>query len=388
VLPVNHVLLTRRHVSPLPAPHRRPPYPSRLPPRPSILTIGTFDGVHRGHAALLSRAADLRASSHPAARIIALTFDPHPATTLKPEAVPPRLTTFPQREALLRTAGADEVVRLHPTPDLLSQTPEAFIQTLVATHHPVAFVEGPDFRFGRARAGDLNALRRLGQQHNFSAHVVDPVTVALDDCTIVPASSTIARWLLHNARVRDAALVLGHPYELTGTVIQGDRRGRTIGFPTANLATDQLIPADGVYAARAILPDGRTLTAALSIGTKPTFGPHARTVEAFIMTDNDSGTMGGTGVPPVLSEPHTSNPETALTPSPSLPLPLPPSHLPGLPEYDWPLRLELHSWIRDQLKFESLDTLVAQMHRDCARIRTIIESPTPDPHRPELAACR
>jgi riboflavin kinase/FMN adenylyltransferase len=169
----------------------------------------------------------------------------------------------------------------------------------------------------------------------FTVEVVPPVEVALTDHQCVPARSTIVRWLLSNGRVRDAAVVLGRPYELEGTVVRGDRRGRTIGFPTANLEVPTLIPADGVYAAIATLPDGRRLGAAVSIGSKPTFGTHARAVEAFLL------------------QPGTES--RAWKP------------IEGLPEYGWTLRLSMLAWVREQVKFDSLDSLLAQMERDCRR---------------------
>jgi riboflavin kinase/FMN adenylyltransferase len=155
----------------------------------------------------------------------------------------------------------------------------------------------------------------------------------------VPASSSIARWLIEHGRVRDAAAVLGRAYEMTGTVVAGDRLGRQIGYPTANLDSPCLAPADGVYCGTAVLPDRRRVTAATSVGTKPTFGERARTVEAFLLLD-------GTG--------REWRP------------------IPGLPEYGWPLRLEFTHWLRDQTRFDSVEELLAQMGRDTARTRELL----------------
>lgn len=330
---------------------------------PTALTIGTFDGVHRGHAALIARARTL-ATPHaapPATKVIALCFDPHPLTLLNPAAAPPRLTSFDERAALLREAGADDVIQLNPTQDLLDLTPEAFIDRLVADHAPIAIVEGPDFCFGRRRSGTLDTLRALGTIHHFTTDVVDPVEVALNDHTIVRASSSITRWLLSHGRVADAAAVLGRPYTLTATVVQGDRRGRTIGFPTTNLNTDQLLPADAVYACRATLPTGTTHPAALSIGTKPTFNGTTRTAEAHIILSASSRS----------SEPSRSG-STSWSP------------LPNLPEYNWTLKLDVLAWLRDQVRFHSLDALRDQLHRDCRRtIDHCTTTPTPaPPHSP------
>ena len=305
---------------------------------PSVLSIGTFDGVHRGHQALIHRAREI-ADRHPGARVIALVFKPNPLEVLRPEQAPPRLSMFEQRKQWILAAGADEVVRLEPTPEFLAETPEQFVRWCVEKFNPIAFVEGDDFHFGRARAGTNAVLAEFGRLLGFTVDVVPTRTVALTDHQYVPARSTIVRWLLTSGRARDAAIVLGRPYELNGTVVRGDRRGRTIGFPTANLEISTLIPADGIYAAAAHLPDGRALPAALSVGTKPTFGTHARTAEAFLLQpDVDTRTW----VP-----------------------------IAGLPEYGWQLRLELLAWVREQVRFDSLPALLEQMERDCQRCHSI-----------------
>lgn len=303
----------------------------------SVLTIGTFDGVHVGHAAILSAARGLADSLH--ARVVALVFDPHPTSILRPGKEPARLSTFRQRSRWLRECGADAVQRLEPSRDLLSLGPEDFI-TLVKDHHsPVGFVEGADFRFGKGRAGDVSTLARLGERLGFQTVILDRIGVDLEDQTIVGASSTIIRELVAAGRVRDAARVLGRPYELVGQVVTGDRRGRTIGYPTANLKSECAPPGDGVYAAWACLPDSTTLPAAVSVGTKPTFGEHARAVEAFIF-----------------------RPDAALEWSP----------LPGIPEYGWDLTLRLVGWIRDQVRFGSLPELLDQMARDCQAAKRLL----------------
>jgi riboflavin kinase/FMN adenylyltransferase len=323
------------------------------PPR-TVVTIGTFDGVHRGHAALVGRARELAEAAGHNTRVVTLAFDPHPASVLAPERTPARLTTFDQRARFLGAAGADEVVRLEPTGELLSLSPNAFVERLVAELHPAAIVEGPDFRFGHARAGDVTTLRSLGEELGFTVEVVPPVEAVLDDGSLVRASSSIARWLLQHGRVRDAAAVLGRPYEMVGTVERGDRRGRTIGYPTANLVSPNMIPADGVYAGRAILDDGRELVAAISVGDKPTFGGATRAVEAYILPDGDRPGQWST--------------------------------LPGLPEYGWGLRLRFEHWIREQIRFDGLPALLAQMERDCDRVRNIMRGAVDRP-APQEAAC-
>lgn len=327
-----------------------------------VLSIGTFDGVHLGHQALVQHAAAIAARSGAASgtrpRVVVLAFDPNPLEVLAPGQAPARLTTWAQRERHLLAAGADEVVKLEPTRELLAMPAAAFVEHLVRDYHPTAIVEGADFRFGAKRAGDINTLRELGKAHGFTVDVVDQVEVPLTDHTIAPARSTMLRWLIEHGRVGDAACLLGRPYAMAGTVVSGDRRGRTIGFPTANLDSPCLAPADGVYAGRAKLPDGRTLAAAISVGTKPTFGTHARAVEAYLMDDSAGAIASGrTG-------------EWAK--------------IEGLPEYAWELELEFLAFVRDQAKFESLDALLAQMSRDCTRCREIATSAT-QPSR--TAAC-
>ncbi len=317
-------------------------------PRAAVLTIGTFDGVHVGHRALLERARKLAAPAggRASARVVALAFDPNPLEVLSPAGAPARLTTWAQRDRLLRGAGADEVVRLDPTPALLALSPEGFVDQLESQYRPVAVVEGADFRFGAKRAGDVALLRSLGAARGFSVDVVGQVECALNDHTIAPARSSVIRWLIANGRVSDAARLLGRPYAMAGTVRRGDQRGRTIGYPTVNVESPCLAPADGVYAGRARLPDGRTLAAAISVGTKPTFGPHARAVEAFVM----EARVGENGRTPAKAD------------------------LSALPDYGWEMELEFLAFVRDQVRFDTLDELLGQMGRDCAACLSIAET--------------
>ncbi len=304
--------------------------------RPTALTIGNFDGVHLGHAALIRRAREL---AGPSGRVVALSFDPHPASVLRPGHAPSRLTTFQRRGELLGALGADEVLPLVPSQDLLSLSPEAFVERVVREHGATRFVEGRDFRFGHKRAGDTTALKQFAAKLGASAEIVDPVRVALTDQSVCVASSTMVRWLLENGRVRDAAAMLGRPPELSGVVTRGDRLGRTLGFPTANIDCDTALPADGVYAADALLDDGRRFSVALSIGSRPTFDGVDRRVEAHLLGIN----TGAAEWAPI----------------------------PGLPEYGWRVRLELTAWIRDQVRFANIDQLRDQLARDCDRARQI-----------------
>ncbi len=304
----------------------------------TALTIGNFDGVHLGHQALVARA---RQRVGAGGRVVALVFDPHPMTVLRPEAAPVSLTTFGQREASLLAAGASGVERLEPTRELLGLAPEAFMRAKVDRYAPSFVVEGEDFHFGKGRAGSVATLRELGARMNFVCDVVPPVEVALSDHQIVRASSTMLRWLLSHGRVADVVRLLGRPMEIAGTVVPGDRRGREIGVPTANLDTPQVLPADGVYAGVAVLPGGRQLPAAINVGTRPTFAGVGRRLEVHVI-DGRSGAW---------------------------------SAIPGLPEYGWPLRVWLVSWVREDLRFDSVASLCDQMARDIARCRDIAEAP-------------
>lgn len=308
----------------------------------TVLSIGNFDGVHIGHAALIRRARDVAGN----ARVVALAFDPHPATKLKPAAAPERLTRFDRREALLLQAGADEVVRLRPDEITLGRSAAEFADWLVLTFAPQRIVEGSDFHFGKGRGGNVRTLAEFGAalapEARFSVDVVQPVQVALDDQLVVTASSSITRWLVAQGRVRDAAAVLGRFHQVDGTVVRGDQRGRTIGFPTANLkqdGDDVLLPADGVYVAYATLPDGSVSPAAVNIGTRPTFNGLERRVEAIVLND-ESGSIR--------------------------PLPI--------GEYGWQLKLCFVAWLRDQVKFSGIEALRAQLSRDLLRVGAALQA--------------
>ena len=171
------------------------------------LTIGTFDGVHAGHRALV-RAC--RSHVGPGGRVVVLAFDPHPLTRIRPEAAPGRLTTFERKRELLIAAGATEVVQLRPEDALLGEAPCEFLAWLARTFSPSLVVEGSDFRFGKDRAGDITTLRTSGPLLGFQTHVVPEVDVVLGDNTLAPARSSLVRWLLSHARVFEAAAV-GHP---------------------------------------------------------------------------------------------------------------------------------------------------------------------------------
>lgn len=304
------------------------------------MTIGNFDGVHVGHRELVRRARGLVDGAEGRGRVVALVFDPHPLTALRTAAAPARLSTFSQRERWLREAGADEVVRLVPTPDVLGLEAEGFVDRVVAQHRPSAWVEGADFRFGKARRGDVALLARRGAVDGFVMDVVEPVEVTLADQCVTPASSTLVRWLVSHGRVSDAAAALGRPYEVEGVVVRGDQRGRTIDCPTANLECEHLLPLDGVYAGAGALPDGRRFPAAISVGDKPTFDGRMRVCEAHLVGWRGPVAEGGA-------------------------------------EYGWRLRLEFGVFLRDQVKYDGVGPLVEQLGRDIARSRALFGAREP-----------
>jgi riboflavin kinase/FMN adenylyltransferase len=298
----------------------------------TAITIGNFDGVHLGHVRLIGES---RKRLHDKGRIIVLSFDPHPATVLRPQAVPPRLSSFRQRTSWCKHAGANEVLAIHPSPEVLRQSPEEFLSWLVRNYSPRFIVEGPDFRFGRGRAGSVQTLRELEASLGYQTVVVDPVCASLADQSIVTVSSTMIRWVLERGRVRDAQRLLGRPYEICAKVVAGDKRGRNIGVPTINLDhQDFLLPADGIYSGEALLDDHQQFRAAISVGTKPTFGKFPRVCEAHLI-----GFHG------------------------------------RLDDYGWHVRLRFHDWLRDQLKYDRVDRLIDQLRRDIERCMT---TPTSD----------
>ncbi|MFW6155269.1 MAG: bifunctional riboflavin kinase/FAD synthetase [Planctomycetota bacterium] len=264
----------------------------RLSERPTgcVVTIGNFDGVHRGHQSILATARGL--ARREGTRAIAMTFEPSPLRVLAPERAPAKLMHLDQRCEALTSEGADDVVVIHTTPGLLHLTPEAFVRDILVDHlGPRHVVEGPNFFFGHHRAGNVKTLAGLGREMGFETHVVEPVTVKLTDGTVTRVSSSLVRHLLTEGKVEDAAVCLGRPHTLRGLVVRGRGVGRELHLETANLdCEDQLLPADGVYAAWAAL-NGQTCPAAVSVGVRPTFGLHQRAVEAHLL--DHEGTLYG-----------------------------------------------------------------------------------------------
>jgi len=295
-----------------------------LPPD-AVLTIGNFDGLHRGHRQLLGICRTLR-DEGPHRSVVLVTFEPHPLVVLRPELAPPRLTPRPEKQALLEAEHVDCLVELPPEPAILNLTAEQFWAILRDQVRPSWIVEGRSFNFGKDRAGTLETLRQWAASSPVRIRAVDPCTVALLDLSIVHVSSSLIRFLLSCGRARDAAICLGRPYALEGDIVMGYHRGRSIGIPTANLnCPEQLIPADGVYAGRAAV-QGDAFPAAVSIGTMPTFGENDRQVEIHLV-----GFEGDL--------------------------------------YGQALRVEILDWLRDQRKYSSPEALAAQIGRDIQDVR-------------------
>lgn len=303
-------------------------FPLQVPTTASggVVTIGNFDGVHRGHQAMLSvvrESADRRKS--PA---VVVTFDPHPITVLKPNVQLPRLSTIAVRTELLKLHGADQVIVLPVNRQLLNMTPERFFQDIVLTQlQPVGIVEGPDFRFGRDRAGDTTMLKSFCDAEAIDLEVITAVCDlgGQQDSMI---SSTRIRGLLSEGRLAAAVQLLGHRYSLSGVVRHGAGRGGGLGFPTANLEQiETLLPADGVYAAECLIAETR-YAVAVSIGPNPTFGDQRRKVECHVI--GFSGDL-----------------------------------------YDQQLRVDLKADIRGLVSFDSLEALKQQIELDIAATVTL-----------------
>ncbi|PJI94400.1 bifunctional riboflavin kinase/FAD synthetase [Luteimicrobium subarcticum] len=268
---------------------------------PTVVTIGNFDGVHRGHAEVC-RAIAARARED-GAHAVAVTFDPHPLAVHRPEHAPELITGVRDRLDLLAEAGLDAVLLVRYTLDFAAQTPEEFVvRYLVDGLRAQRVVVGRDVRFGRDNSGTLETMVALGARHGFVVEVVGDV-----GATTEPAharwSSTYVRELLAQGDVVAAAGVLGRPHRLRGEVVHGDARGRELGFPTANLGAvadgtpvQGLVPADGVYAGWLVrspgTPAAERLPAAVSIGTNPTFDGQERRVEAYVLDRTDLDLYG------------------------------------------------------------------------------------------------
>jgi riboflavin kinase/FMN adenylyltransferase len=305
-----------------------------------VVTIGSFDGVHRGHAGVLARmVADARAAG---AAAVAVTFTPHPAQVHRPEVAPPLLTGDADRLELLARTGLDGVLLVTYTLEFARQTPEEFVRRyLVEGLHARTVVVGRDVRFGLDNAGDLATMVALGERYGFDVEVIEDVAGEApggDAPTHRRWSSTWVREALTAGDVRQAAHVLGRPHRMRGEVVHGDARGRELGFPTANLSPEAtgMVPADGVYAGwlrrTACPPDApdAVLPAAISVGTNPTFAGSQRRVEAYVLDRTDLDLYGEEVV------------------------------------------LEFVELLRPTLRFDSVEALVERMHADVEGVRHVL----------------
>jgi riboflavin kinase/FMN adenylyltransferase len=308
------------------------PEPSFRASTGAIYAPGNHDGVHLGHRALLRRCRELANQAPIPLSVAALTFDPHPAALLSPERVPARLTTIARRTELLYAAGADEVVVQQFDHKLAELPPDAFLSRLFA-RGAAGFVVGPDFRFGKDRAGDVAMLERVAERDRLKLFVEPPVMLGGER-----VSSSAIRKALVEGDVEKASAMLGRVHELEGEVVVGNQRGRTIGFPTANLSgTEVLHPRDGVYAviARVVARPGESTPAentprqilhgVANLGTRPTLAA-GRSVEAHLF--DFQGDL-----------------------------------------YGKRLRIGFVRRVRDEQKFATLDALVAQIARDSEQSR-------------------
>jgi riboflavin kinase/FMN adenylyltransferase len=299
----------------------------------TVVIIGNFDGVHRGHRMVVSRARAVAAELG-VAEVVAATFDPHPMAVLRPEHAPLALTDIEGRSTLLAEAGVDDVLVIPFSREIAAWTPEEFVQrVLVDGLHIRAVVVGANFRFGARASGDVATLREAGERHGFAVE-----GIALDGGPQV-WSSTYVRTCLAAGDVEGAAEALGRPYAVSGRVVRGDQRGRELGYPTANVLIGGLAaPADGVYAGWLTLldpadgsPAGEPLPAAISVGTNPTFdGERERRVEAYVLDRTD------------------------------------------LELYGKPVEVSFVARIRGMVKFDSVDELVETMAHDVARTRELL----------------
>jgi riboflavin kinase/FMN adenylyltransferase len=290
----------------------------------NVVVIGVFDGVHKGHQQLLNRAKEI-ADGRP---IVALTFDPHPTTVFAPDKAPTMLTTLADRVELLKIHNADQVAVMKFNEKFAAMSAEDFVSTVLVNQlHASTVIVGKNFTYGHKAAGNVDTLIKSGITHNFT---VDAQDLKSDSSVI---SSSRIRALVIEGKVEEARELLSRPHRLDGVVVHGEKRGREIGYPTANLGSldGQTIPADGVYAGW--LTVGINFwPAAISIGTNPTFeGERGRQVEAYALDQE------------------------------------------GLELYDKSASIEFGWYLRPTLKFDGLDELLVQMKLDCDKARELTE---------------
>jgi riboflavin kinase/FMN adenylyltransferase len=296
---------------------------------PTVATVGNFDGVHLGHRHVISTAHDIAAEVG-GLPVVVVTFDPHPMRVIRPDVAPAALTTLERRAELLREAGADAMLVVEFTEDLAHWPPERFVEAvLVDALHAAAVVVGENFRFGHRAAGDIAVLKQLGERDGFRVE-----GIALDGVDR-PWSSTYIRERLRAGDVESAAQALGRLFSIEGVVVEGDHRGRTLGYPTANVPTSGLtaVPADGVYAGwlrRLDESDAPAMPSAISVGTNPTFAGVQHRVESYVLGRDD------------------------------------------LELYGVPVEVSFAARLRGMVTFDDIDELIEQMARDCERAAAIL----------------
>lgn len=304
------------------------------------LTIGNFDGVHLGHQKIIESAKAISKTLNNCP-IAVMTFDPHPAMILHPNETLRVLTPLHIKTALLEKYGVDYLIVFKDNYKVLTLSPQDFISDFIMKEiSPQALIEGDDFHFGYGRSGNIDTLRELGQQHNFSVTIIESQNISVDN-EKVRVSSTVIRRLLHKGDVADASRALGRPYRLIGNIIHGRGKGAEIGFPTANIDPhDQIIPAEGVYAGFVSLADSieqisaanQKLPAVFSLGRAKTFVTnHPLLIEAHIL-DKNIGSI-----------------------------------------YDKFLAMDFVGFIRTQFRFESEAKLVEQIAKDCRKAENILQ---------------
>ncbi|QKW09505.1 bifunctional riboflavin kinase/FAD synthetase [Streptomyces sp. NA04227] len=295
----------------------------------SVVTIGSYDGVHRGHQLIIGRAVErARELGIPS---VVVTFDPHPSEVVRPGSHPPLLAPHHRRADLMAELGVDAVLVLPFTHEFSKLSPADFVvKVLIDRLHAKSVVEGPNFRFGHKAAGNVDFLRELGATYDYEVEVID-LFVSGEAGGGKPFSSTLTRALIAEGDVAGAAEILGRPHRVEGIVVRGAQRGRELGFPTANVETlpHTAIPADGVYAGW-LQVDGEAMPAAVSVGTNPQFDGTERTVEAYAIDRV------------------------------------------GLDLYGLHVAVDFLAFVRGQAKFESVDVLLDAIADDVQRCRVLL----------------
>jgi len=288
-----------------------------------VAALGNFDGVHRGHQKILDRVC--RQAAERGGTPVVVTFDPHPPRVVRPDKAPPLLMTLDQKIEAFGRAGIEGVAVVQFTPDMARWEPETFVDTVLVDWLKVSEVwVGANFLFGRERTGTYTLLKALGEDRGFRTDKIDPVR--FKDFVV---SSTRVRHLIGEGRVDEAGALLGRHYSLDGVVVHGDARGRELGYPTANLETqNELLPAYGIYATIAVI-DHVFYPAVTSVGIRPTIGDNRVMVETYLLDAS-------------------------------------------MDLYGKPMRVAFVRWLREERRFDSLDLLTAQIGADCEAARQVL----------------